>query len=193
MAPVQAHAYARPVNGDNAAVLVALLDLQDEETPVVAVERVIAAVDCGRERTVLALKELQQAGVVFQANFRSGPRGRVLAGWHAERQHAEALLREHDSAAVLGALLDLQCEELPVVAIERIGRTAGRDRETTVDALRELQEQGIVSISTFRYDRGQRFLTGWRAEREQAETLLRQWRLSSHVAPGVRLSGLAQL
>lgn len=180
------------MNGDNAAVLVALLDLQDEETPVVAVERVIVASGCGHERTVAALRELQSQDVVSLANFRSGPKGRVLAGWHAERHHAEALLRERDSAAVLGALLDLQSEELPVVTIEAISHTSGRERALAVASLRELQEAGIVSISTFRAERQQRVLTGWRAEREPAEALLRKWRLASHLTPGARLSALAE-
>ena len=97
-----------------------------------------------------------------------------------------------DNAAVLVALLDLQCEETPVVAIESISRTAGRDRETTVLALRELQKRAVVSISSFRYGREERVLTGWRAERPSAEAVLRAERLAASMSPGSRLSALAQ-
>jgi len=180
------------VNGSEAAVLVALLDLQCEQTPVVPVERIVEEAGHDLPTTVEALKELQERGVVSLANFRCGPEARVLAGWHAERRHAEALLRERDSTAVLGALLDLQCEESPVVEIERISRTAGRDRATTAAALRELQQRALVSISTFRGQREGRVLTGWRAERDQAEAVLRSERLAASLAPGARLSAHAQ-
>jgi hypothetical protein len=97
-----------------------------------------------------------------------------------------------ETNAVLDTLLDLQSEDRPAVPVEDISRLSGRTVPVCVASLRELAEEGVVQMATFRAGSASRQISGWHADRSRAEAIMRQSRLAAF-APAARLTALAQL